>query len=209
MLLDLDGVVRHFDEALTAALEVEHELAEGAILAAAFAPDIPGDLTCGRNTEAEWIAAVGSVLGSTAAAEAWGSSPGTVDADVLAVVDQVRAGGVPVGILTNGTDRLATELAALGVEDRFDRVFNSAKIGWAKPDVRTFASACESLGLAPPRVAFTDDTPTKLVGAVELGMPTHPFVDAASLSTWLVDLGVLPQREGGLRPVPTSGTMDP
>lgn len=191
VLLDLDGVVRHFDAAFLLAVEAEHGLAEGTILAAAFAPALLDDVTCGRITKDAWIATVGTEVGAPEAAAAWGRSPATVDADVLAVVDELRAAGVTVGLLTNGTDTVPDELAALGIADRFDHLFNSAVIGFAKPDRRVFAAACEVLDLPPGRVAFTDDSPAKLVGAHELGMPVAPFVDAGGLRAFVVGLGLL------------------
>jgi putative hydrolase of the HAD superfamily len=49
----------------------------------------------------------------------------------------------------------------------------------------------EALGLEGPEVFFTDDSPAKLAGAVEVGMPTHAFVGLADLRQELVRLGVL------------------
>lgn len=191
VLVDLDGVVRHFDPDLPAALEQEHGLEPGAILALASDVERVGDVTTGVLTKAAWIEALGQALGAPEAALAWGASPATVDEDVLAVVDELRATGLTVGILTNGTDEVPAELDALGVRDRFDHLFNSWEIGHAKPDRRVFAHCCDVLGLAPERVAFTDDAPAKLTGARELGMPVDPFVGAARLRTWLGSLGAL------------------
>lgn len=191
LLVDLDGVVRHFDPAFVADLERRHGLAAGAILAAAFEEELLARVTTGRITRAEWVATVGSAIGDPEAAEAWGSMPASVDEQVLGIVDDVRAAGGPVAVLTNGTDTIPAELAALGITDRFDAVFNSAEIGHTKPDARAFAHACEALGLPPGRVAFTDDSPAKLAGAVALGMPAHHFTGAPDLRAWLVDLQVL------------------
>jgi HAD superfamily hydrolase (TIGR01509 family) len=192
LVLDLDGVVRHFDAAHEAELCRRHGLEPGSIAAAAYRPDLLDPVITGRTTKAEWIAAVGEVLGRPEAAEAWGASPTTVDHAVLGVVDDVRATGRPVVVLTNGTDTIDAELAALDLVHRFDGIFNSAVIGHAKPDPRAFAHVCEELGLAPERVAFADDSPAKLAGATELGMTALVFTDAGSLRAWLVALDVLP-----------------
>ena len=191
LVLDLDGVVRHFDPNHEAELCRRHGLEPGAIAAAAYAPERLQPVITGRTTKAEWIAAVGQALGVPEAAEAWGRSPTRLDDDVLAVVDEVRATGRRVVILTNGTDTIDEELAALDVARRFDAVFNSAVIGHAKPDVRAFRHVLDALDLPPARVAFADDSPAKLAGAGELGMPALAFVDAASLRAWLVALEVL------------------
>jgi putative hydrolase of the HAD superfamily len=191
LVLDLDGVVRHFDAGFEEELCRRHGLAPGAIAAAAYAPELLGPVITGRTTKEEWITAVGEALGLPEAAAAWGDSPATVDDAVLAVVDEVRATGRPVAILTNGTTTIDEELAALDVAHRFDHVFNSAVIGHAKPAVRAFRHVLDALALPPDRVAFADDSPAKLAGATELGMPTLAFTDAPALRAWLADLGVL------------------
>ncbi len=192
VVLDLDGVVRHFAPDHEATLCRDAGLEPGTIEATAFAPDLIGLVVTGAITKAEWLARVGEAIGAVEAAVAWGRTPATIDQGVLAIVDEVRATGRPATILTNGTDAVPAELAALDVAHRFDRIFNSAEIGHAKPDVRAFAHVCEALDLAPERVAFTDDSRSKLTGAATLGMPTHPFTSAAALRDWLVDLAVLP-----------------
>lgn len=138
LVLDLDGVVRHFDPDHEADVCRRHGLEPGAIRAAVFASAVTEAVIVGRVTRDEWIAAVGEETGMPGAVAAWGVSPATVDEDVLAVVDEVRATGRPVVILTNGTDAIDEELAALDVVHRFDGIFNSAVIGHAKPDVRAF-----------------------------------------------------------------------
>lgn len=191
LVLDLDGVVRHFDPAHEADLCRRHGLEPGSIAAAAYAPERLQPVITGATTKDEWLAAVGEAIGAPDAAAAWGRSPTTLDHDVLAVVDEVRATGRPVVILTNGTDTIDDELAALDVAHRFDAVYNSAVIGHAKPDRRAFAHVCDELGLPPARVAFADDSPAKLAGATELGMAALAFTDAPALRAWLVALDVL------------------
>lgn len=191
LVLDLDGVVRHFDADHEADLCRRHGLEPGAIREVVLTSAVTEAAITGRVTRGEWIAAVGEELGIPEAVAAWGASPATVDEAVLAVVDEVRATGRPVVILTNGTDTIDEELAALDVAHRFDGVFNSAVIGHAKPDRRAFAHVCTALDLPPERVAFADDSPAKLAGAAALGMAAVVFTDAATLRAWLVTLEVL------------------
>jgi putative hydrolase of the HAD superfamily len=191
LVLDLDGVVRHFDPDHEADVCRRHGLEPGAIRDAVFASATTDAVITGRVTRDEWIATVGEEIGLPEAVAAWGRSPATVDEEVLAVVDEVRATGRPVVILTNGTSTIDEELVALDVVDRFDRIFNSAVIGHAKPDVRAFRHVLDALDLPGERVAFADDSPAKLVGAAELGMPTHAFTGAADLRAWLVALEVV------------------
>lgn len=174
-LLDLDGVIRHFDPDVPVEAERRHGLKPGSLVAAGVAPELMTALVTGRITRAEWIAEVGRAVDSTEAAAEWGADTGTIDPEVLGLIDELRAAGTTVAILTNGADTVRAELGALGVEPRVDAIFNSAEIGVAKPDLRAFRHVTESLGVAPRDVFFTDDSADKLTGAAALGMITHHF----------------------------------
>jgi putative hydrolase of the HAD superfamily len=105
------------------------------------------------------------------------------------VVDELRAGGTVVAVLTNGTDTIPAELRALGIADRFDAVFNSAEIGAAKPEAEAFQHVCRALGVPPEQVFFTDDSPSKLSGAVALGMDARLYVGLPTFVRHLEELG--------------------
>lgn len=190
VLFDLDGVVRHFDADFTTEIESRLGLARGAILEAAFEPVVLAQVTTGKISRRTWVDRVGTTLGSATAAEEWGRQPSVVDPEVLAIVDALRAIGIRTAILTNGTDTIPAEAAELGLTGRFDAIFNSAEIGWAKPDVRAFQHVLDALGLAASEVFFTDDSAGKLAGAETLGMPTHHFTSADGLRGALRGVGV-------------------
>ncbi len=195
VLLDLDGVIRFFDAEAQRAVEHHHGLAPGSIAAIAVDPDLMGPLVLGRLTRAEWVAEIGRRLGDMEAATAWADVETRLDHDLLADVDHLRASGVTVAILTNGTDTVAAELAALDLPRRFDAIFNSVDIGYAKPDRRAFAHVCAQLAVDADRVFFTDDSPSKLSGARELGMAAEPYVDLNAFRRQLQALGVSPRPE--------------
>ena len=190
VLFDLDGVVRHFDADFTRDIEAQHDLAPGAILATAFEPGLLEQVTTGKISRRAWVERVGATLGSAAAAEEWGSQPSVVDTEVLAIADALRADGIRTAILTNGTDTIPAEAAELGLTERFNAIFNSAEIGWVKPDVRAFRHVLDALGLEGPEVFFTDDSAAKLAGAEELGMPTHHFTSVVGLRVALRTAGI-------------------
>jgi len=191
VLFDLDGVVRHFDHTDLFAVERAHGLAPGAVLAAAFEPDRLARVTTGRITRAAWVAEVGATVGAPAAAAAWASSVGTVDHEVLDVVDALRARAIVTAILTNGTDAIPDELDRLRIGDRFDHVFNSATLGVAKPDPQAFRLVVDRLGLEGPDVLFTDDSAEKLTGAVAVGMAVHHFEGVDGLRRELAARGLV------------------
>ncbi|HEY3832541.1 MAG TPA: HAD-IA family hydrolase [Acidimicrobiia bacterium] len=189
VIFDLDGVVRHFEPA--AATEQRLGLPPGSIEAAALSTALLEGATTGRITFEEWIEAVGVELerqhglSARAAAAAWADLPVWVDDDLVALAEQLRDAGTTTAILTNGTTRVESECATLGIPDHFDHLFNSARIGYAKPDRRVFEHVVGALGVEPHDCAFTDDSAAKLAGAVDLGMATHHYQGVEPLRAWL------------------------
>ncbi len=188
VLFDLDGVVRHFDH--DPQLERRHGLADGALTTAAFTAPLIDEVTTGGITRAAWIAAIGDTVGSAEAAAEWGQTPFHVDPDLLVLADDLRAQGLIAAILTNGTDTIVQEAARAGITEHFHPIFNSAEIGHAKPDARAFLHVLHELRLAPEHVLFTDDSASKLAGAIQLGMPTHHFTGIRGLRVALRAQGI-------------------
>ena len=190
VLLDLDGVVRHFDPSHVALVERRHGLAPGALMGAAFHPDLLEPAITGQVSRAHWAEQVGKKVNNPEAATQWMAGRGTVDQEMLRFVDALRLAGTTVAILTNGTSTIPEEMEFLGLVPHFDAIFSSAEIGYAKPDERAFRAVCKSLAVAPSEVFFTDDTPSKLAGAISLGMHATPFTNVEELRRQLIDLGV-------------------
>ncbi|UPL10318.1 HAD family hydrolase [Microbacterium sufflavum] len=188
VLFDLDGVIRHFDH--DPGLEARYTLPDGTIARTAFAAPLIDAVTTGRLTREEWITRVGEMIGSAPAAREWGRTPFAADLDMLALVDGLRSRGVTCAILTNGTDTITAELRDSGIGKHFDRVFNSAEIGHAKPDIRAFRHVAAVLSVPPEEILFIDDSPSKLRGAQDLGMSTHAFTSVTAVRTALTDAGL-------------------
>lgn len=190
VLFDLDGVIRHFDKAHVAGIELEHGLSPGALERFAFAQPLITEVTSGRITRAEWVERIGTHVGSQTAADAWGRQPWTIDERMLELADEVRGLGLSPAVLTNGTDTIPEEVAASGIAERVDAVFNSAQIGFVKPDHRVYAHVLDALALEADSVFFTDDSATKLAGAAEVGMLTHLFTGVPPLRSALRAAGL-------------------
>lgn len=79
----------------------------------------------------------------------------------------------------------------MNLTSHFEAVFNSAEIGWTKPDVRAFQFVLDALGLEPEELFFTDDSASKLVGAEALLMPAHHFTGIRGLRRALRAANVL------------------
>jgi putative hydrolase of the HAD superfamily len=183
LLLDLDGVLRRFDPAHTARVEKEYGLPAGRLADVAFAPDRLRAAVLGRVTHRQWMDGVATELGEAGprAVADWQAYHGEVDPDVLAAVREVRAGGVPVGLATNATDRLDADLAELGLESETDAVLNSSVLGQAKPSAEFFAAACDALDTPARQCLLVDDSDRMVRGARAAGLAAIHYTGPAEL----------------------------
>lgn len=192
VLFDLDGVIRHFEPDVTATIERRHGITTGTIPRIAFTGTSVQRLSTGRLLRADWITEIGEALDNHEAAREWGAQRGRVDPAMLTLAGEIAAAGLRTSILTNGTDTLQAEIAGLHLDDHFAPIFNTAEIGFAKPDARAFTHVLGALGSESTDVLFIDDVRTNIDGAAALGIRTHHFNDAVSLRSDLRARGILP-----------------
>lgn len=94
-----------------------------------------------------------------------------VDADAMALVEQVRRAGVTCALATNQQDhRRAWMRDHLGHDERFDRVYYSCELGVAKPDAAFFERIVDDLRLDPGDVGFVDDSRANVETATRVGL---------------------------------------
>lgn len=86
----------------------------------------------------------------------------------LRAIDVIRERGLKAAALTNNWKDDATHT----LSTRFDRFFESSKLGMRKPDPRIYTRACEELQVAPHEVVYLDDIGSNLKPARALGMTT-------------------------------------
>lgn len=94
---------------------------------------------------------------------------------VLGRVDRLRASGLRTAILSDQTNWLEEIDAATGLYRRFDRVFNSFRMGKSKRDPSVFTDTCLSLGSEPSATLFVDDNPGHIGRAAGKGLRTILF----------------------------------
>jgi putative hydrolase of the HAD superfamily len=186
VVFDLDGVIRHFDPDHPRQIEARFEITPGTLAATAFAPEHLQPAITGEITRADWINRVGDSVGSRQAAREWLSHPGTIDSKMVELIDHLRSEGRRVALLTNGTSTIAQELDEHDLAGHFDVVFNSAEIGYAKPDHRVYAEVCRRLGVTPDQVFFTDDSQRNVDAAIEFGIDAHLFRSVSQLRELLL-----------------------
>jgi len=190
VLFDLDGVIRHFDQRHVTDIESRHAIASGTINRFAFSSPIIEQVTTGLITRRAWIAQIATHLDNAAAAAEWGQQPSEIDHALRVLADEIRSTGRIAAILTNGTDTIPEEMIAAGLHKHFNPIFNSAEIGYAKPDQRAFQHVLDALDVEAAEIFFTDDSASRLVGADALGIATHHFVDVPGLRSALREHGV-------------------
>jgi HAD superfamily hydrolase (TIGR01509 family) len=86
-------------------------------------------------------------------------------------VAELRARGVPVGVVSNAEGNLQQILDRLELGTAFDVVLDSALEGVHKPDPEIFLRACQRLGVSPATALYAGDIPDVDVrGASDAGL---------------------------------------
>jgi len=102
----------------------------------------------------------------------WGDMPPIPE--MLSLVQQLRASGYKVGLLSNVMAYNANDIREHGVYDGFDFLVLSYEQGFAKPDPEIYDIALKKLGegIKPTEVVFLDDKEECLAPAREIGIKT-------------------------------------
>lgn len=199
LLIDLDGVIRRWDRSARPAstIEAEFGLQPGAIAGAAFT-DLLEAAILGHIADEAWRDKIVDRLAqqydrpiAARAVAAWSAGSGVIDHDILAHVRAVRR-RAPVGLVTNATTRLESDLERLGISGEFDAVVSSARAGARKPQPEIFRAALRAVDVPAERALFVDDTGSHVDAARSLGLRGHVFVDAPRLAVALQEAGLLP-----------------
>jgi putative hydrolase of the HAD superfamily len=92
-------------------------------------------------------------------------------ADVLPVLDSLRAQDVKIGLVTNGARDLDEFIDHHRLRERIDVAVSSRAHGRVKPHESIFRAALDELGVAPGEAAMVGDSPEDdIQGARALGM---------------------------------------
>jgi FMN phosphatase YigB (HAD superfamily) len=194
LLLDLDGLIRHWQD--TGAREGEHlaGLPDGALEAAYTLPEY-NLAQLGVLTDQQWADAVRDHLISQhgpAARKAippWRADRGEIDRHMLGLVQAARC-HLPVAILSNTTSALPADLRLHGISGAFDAVFTSSELGVTKPAPVVYQAVASAMNIQPGRIFFTDDEMIHVQGAQHAGMPAERFTSPARFLATLTSFGL-------------------
>jgi putative hydrolase of the HAD superfamily len=89
--------------------------------------------------------------------------------DVRRVLDELRAWGVRMVVVSDNWAGLEVHYRELDIERYFEGFVISEVMGCCKPDPRMYAAGSDLLGLAPSHCLFIDDDPDLVSAAVDLG----------------------------------------
>ncbi len=96
---------------------------------------------------------------------------GGVREDFVSFCASVRERGMKTGLLTNNAREFEEFWhPVLPLEDLFDDVVDSSRVGLRKPDPAIYHLALERLGVEPAESIFVDDAPGNVAGAEMVGM---------------------------------------
>lgn len=89
--------------------------------------------------------------------------------DVRRVLDQLRAAGIGMSVVSDTWAGLEGMFRSLDIEQYFAGFAISEVLGCRKPDPRMYAAGRELLGLDPDDCLFVDDDPQLVLAAIQLG----------------------------------------
>ncbi|HEX2563004.1 MAG TPA: transcription antitermination factor NusB [Acidimicrobiales bacterium] len=197
LLIDMDGVIRHWTGGAAQFDDDALGLPPGTIGAIALDPDRVRRANDGSITDAEWRDEVAAALVANhgcdpdAAASAWRPDGFTFDHEVLRLVRSVREGGALTACVSNASSRLEDDLAGHGVDDAFGVVVNSSNVRVMKPARGIYEAALAAVAAPAGDCLFVDDRPENVHGALAVGIPAIRFSTAARLEATLRRVGLL------------------
>jgi putative hydrolase of the HAD superfamily len=113
----------------------------------------------------------------------------TLDDAMLGLFRELKAAGVPTGLLSNSWGGgYPQEL----FPDMFDAVVISGEVGMRKPEPRIFLHAAELLGVPPSECVFIDDIQANIAAAEQIGFTGVLHSAADDTAQQVADLLGLP-----------------
>jgi len=96
--------------------------------------------------------------------------------DAAPFLENLRARGIKIAIVSNCTENTRPMLVALGVDALSDALVLSCEVGAAKPAAEIFRHALDQLGVAAQAAVFVDDQAGFCEGSVAAGIDAVQIV---------------------------------
>jgi len=105
-----------------------------------------------------------------------------IDNNMLDLAKNLKKNGHRVMILSNESkEGMEDKKNKFLLSDIFEKIYNSAKIGIAKPDKEIFDYVLTDLNVDPASIIFIDDWDKNIISARNAGMHTVQFYDVEQL----------------------------
>lgn len=163
LMVDVDGVVIVHPNAKGWSEHLERDLGlSPALLQSAFFephwPDIILGRAALRDRLTPVLAEIAPGLSPDALIRYWFARDAHLDQNLLAQLQQIRAGGVMLHLATVQEHERARHIwEELALKRHFDAMHYAAELGWAKPAGEFFRAAAGRSGFAPDEIFFIDD----------------------------------------------------
>ncbi|MEO0355244.1 MAG: HAD-IA family hydrolase [Cyanobacteria bacterium P01_A01_bin.3] len=176
ILIDFDGVLRHWSGAEVKDAETMLGLDSGTLFAWTFSPQLLTPAITGIISHEEWRERVHSKLAhlyddniASQLVVAWDEASWEIDTHFLRGLQQL-APTCKLVLVTNATSRLDSDLRKAGLTSAFDWVVNSSQIKVAKPESRFFGKALSIAGSKVSNAIFIDDSLDNVNAARSIGI---------------------------------------
>jgi len=126
---------------------------------------------------------------------------------VAETLDVLKRNGMRMSVISNSDGRVRDQLAASGIAPHLEAVFDSAIVGFEKPDPRLFLHALKELGLGPNEALYVGDCyHIDVVGANRAGIGAVHLDPLGCFGDWpgthIRDIRALPGLIADLRKDP-------
>jgi putative hydrolase of the HAD superfamily len=99
--------------------------------------------------------------------------------DMVALVADLAAAGMPLALLSNAPDDVAGAISGLPLAGQFRYLIFSCQLKTAKPDPACYRGALDRVGARAQDVIFIDDRAENVAGAAALGIRSVQFTAPA------------------------------
>ena len=120
----------------------------------------------------------------------WLSKDCNINQATLALADQVNVSKY----LATNQESLRARLLSESVGDHFEKIFASVNLKCRKPDSEFYTRIAEILQISIDRILLIDDEQRNLDGALSAGMRAHLFTHVENLESFLLDKGLIEQK---------------
>ncbi|MDN3649949.1 HAD family hydrolase [Reinekea marina] len=176
ILIDFDGVIRHWSNEDINQKEDALGLAPGTLASVAFDSKLLMPAITGQVSHEQWQGHVETKLSQLHNQQVakqlvafWSNAKFKIDYDFLAQL-KARAPSAKIVLVTNATSRLPSDLAKAKLKNAFDVVINSSEIGVAKPSLEFFSKTLSIVDTLIEQAVFIDDSLANVTAAQSLGI---------------------------------------